>query len=192
VSIVVDVQTVSIAIASTGVLIAAIYYIFQIRHQTKIRKTELVIRLYNTYSSKEFNDAWCDFMGLQFEDYNEFREKYGSRFSKDMREIGKSVSIVIGFFELVGVLLYRKHIDLVMVNDIFSPLEVKELYERMKPVILGGRKTHNQPIEFGGLEYLYNELLSKQSQLNKTWAKAHLQTVSDSTCLTSPLGDQNG
>jgi hypothetical protein len=177
---VVDIQTISIAIASTGVLIAAIYYIFQIRYQTKIRKTDLVIRLYNTYSSKEFNDAWCDFMGLQFKNYSEYREKYGSRFSKDMREIGKSVSIVIGFFELVGVLLYRKHIDLVMVNDIFSPLEVKELYEKWKPVILEGRKTHNLPIEFGGLEHLYNELLSKQSQLNKTWAKAHLQTVSDS------------
>jgi hypothetical protein len=89
------------------------------------------------------------------------------------------VNIVIGFFELVGVLLYRKHIDLVMVNDIFSPLEVKELYEKMKPVILELRRTHNQPIEMGGFEYLYNELLTKQSQLNKTWAKASLQPVSD-------------
>jgi hypothetical protein len=66
-----------------------------------------------------------------------------------------------------------------MVNDIFSPSEVKELYEKVKPLILGMRKTHNQPIEFGGFEYLYNELLSKQSQLNKTWAKASLQQVSD-------------
>jgi hypothetical protein len=180
VSIVVDIQTVSIAIASTGVFVAAVYYIFQIRHQTKIRKTDLVIRLYNTATSKEFNDAEYDVMGLQFKDYNEYREKYSSRFSKDMREIGKSISLVIGFYELIGTLLYRKYIDLVMVNDIFPPSEIKELYEKMKPVILGRRKTHNQPIEFGGLEYLYNELLSKQSQLNKTWAKAHLQTVSDS------------
>ena len=177
---VVDVQTVSIAVASAGVLVAATYYLLQIRHQTRIRKTDLVIRLYNTYSSKEFNDAWYDVMGLQFKDYKEYREKYGSRFLKDMRELGKSASIVIGFFELVGVLLYRKYIDLVIVNDIFSPLEVKELYEKWKPVILGGRKTHNLPIEFGGLEYLYNELLTKQSQLDKTWAKAHLQAVSDS------------
>jgi hypothetical protein len=104
----VDIQTVSIAIASTGVFVAAVYYIFQIRHQTKIRKTDLVIRLYNTYSSKEFNDAWFDVMELQFKDYNEYREKYSSRFSKDKREIAKSMSLVIGFFELVGTLLYRK------------------------------------------------------------------------------------
>jgi hypothetical protein len=179
VSIVVDIQTVSIAIASTGVFAAAVYYIFQIRHQTRIRKTDLVVRLYSTYSSKEFNDAWYDVLGLQFKDFNEYRERYSSRLSKDMREIRKSMSLVIGFFELVGTLLYRKYIDLVMVNDIFSPLEVKELYEKMKPVTLELRRIHNQPIEFGGFEYLYNELLSKQSQLNKTWAKAHLQQVSD-------------
>jgi hypothetical protein len=175
----VDIQTVSIAIASAGVFVAAVYYIFQIRHQTKIRKTDLVIRLYNTYSSKEFNDAWYDVMELQFKDYNEYKEKYSSRFSKDLRDIGKSMSLVLGFFELVGTLLYRKYIDLVMVNDIFSPSEVTQLYEKMKPVILELRRTHNQPIEFGGFEYLYNELLSKHSQLNKTWAKASLQPISD-------------
>jgi hypothetical protein len=52
-------QTVSIAIASAGVFVAAVYYILQIRHQTKIRQTDLVIRLYSTYGSKEFQEAWA-------------------------------------------------------------------------------------------------------------------------------------
>jgi hypothetical protein len=39
VSRMVDIQTVSIAIASAGVFLAAIYYILQIRHQTRIRQT---------------------------------------------------------------------------------------------------------------------------------------------------------
>jgi hypothetical protein len=50
----IDVQTVSIAIASASITLAAIYYIFQIRHQTRIRQTDLVIRLYSAVSSKEF------------------------------------------------------------------------------------------------------------------------------------------
>jgi len=33
----VDIQTVSIAIASAGVFAAAVYYILQLKHQTKIR-----------------------------------------------------------------------------------------------------------------------------------------------------------
>jgi len=182
----VDIQTISIAIASAGVLVAATYYALQIRHQTRIRKTDLVLRLHKTYSSKELADAWLDVSGLQFKDFNEYREKYSSRYSKDMREIGKSMAHLLGFYDLVGILLYRKYIDLVMVHDIFSPLEVKQLYEKMKPVILGWRRTHNQPIEMGGLEYLYNELLTKKSQLEKTWAKASLQPISDTNASSQP------
>jgi hypothetical protein len=44
----VDVQTISIAIASAGVFAAAIYYIFQIRHQDKMRHLDLFMRLYST------------------------------------------------------------------------------------------------------------------------------------------------
>ena len=46
--IVVDImllQTISIAIASAGVFLAAIYYIFQIRHQDKMRHLDLFMRL---------------------------------------------------------------------------------------------------------------------------------------------------
>lgn len=47
----VDVQTVSIAIASAGVFVAAIYYMLQLRHQSKMRKTEMVMRLYSAWQS---------------------------------------------------------------------------------------------------------------------------------------------
>jgi hypothetical protein len=42
---VVDVQTVSIAIASASVVAGIVYYSLQIRHQTKARQTGLVMRL---------------------------------------------------------------------------------------------------------------------------------------------------
>ena len=45
----VDIQTISIAIASAGVFLAAIYYTIQIRHQTKMRHTDLVVRLYSAW-----------------------------------------------------------------------------------------------------------------------------------------------
>jgi hypothetical protein len=41
----VDIKTVSIAVASASVILGAIYYIWQIRHQSRIRQTDLVIRL---------------------------------------------------------------------------------------------------------------------------------------------------
>ena len=59
-------QTVSIAIASAGVFLAAIYYIFQIRHQTRLRQTDLIMRLYSTFGSKEFQDAWTRIESTDF------------------------------------------------------------------------------------------------------------------------------
>lgn len=50
----VDLQTVSVTVASASVVVAAIYYIFQVRHQRKTRDTELVMRLYAIFSKKEF------------------------------------------------------------------------------------------------------------------------------------------
>lgn len=49
-----DIQTVSIAIASAGVFVAAVYYIFQIRNQTKMRQTDLVMKLYSQFNGFEF------------------------------------------------------------------------------------------------------------------------------------------
>ena len=47
----VDIQTLSIAIASVSVVVGIIYYSFQIRNQTKARQTDLVMRLSNLYSN---------------------------------------------------------------------------------------------------------------------------------------------
>jgi len=42
----VDVQTVSIVIASASVVAGVVYYALQIRHQAKMRQTDFIVRLY--------------------------------------------------------------------------------------------------------------------------------------------------
>ena len=72
----VDIQTISIAIASASVVAGVVYYALQLRHQTKMRQTDLVMRLYSTYSSKEFLEAYTKFMTMEFEDFNDYKKKY--------------------------------------------------------------------------------------------------------------------
>jgi hypothetical protein len=75
----VDVQTVSIAVASASVIVGVIYYVFQIRHQTKLRETDLLLRLNSTmFANKEFlKDLW-KIWDLEYKDYDDFNKKYGS------------------------------------------------------------------------------------------------------------------
>ena len=75
----VDIQTVSIAIASAGVSAAAIYYILQLRHQTKIRQTDLAIRMnpWMNVSGNELTEAIAKIWSLEYKDYDDFVERYG-------------------------------------------------------------------------------------------------------------------
>jgi len=175
----VDIQTVSIAIASASVVAGVVYYAFQIRHQTRIRKTDLIIRLYSRMHSSEFEDTYPKIMSLQFEDYEDFVKKYDPRHSGKSPEIDRAIGAVCGFFELVGTLLFRKHIDLVLVYDVFGVGMVKEVWEKTKPLTMGMRAERGK--NWGvGFEYLYNELMRKELQLRKTLPKAYLQTASNS------------
>jgi len=149
----VDVQTVSIAVASTGVFLAAIYYIIQIRHQTKVRQTDLVMRLYSTFGSKEFQDAWTRIESIEFKNYDEYVKKYGS---------GDYVQCAT-FFEGIGVLLQNRLIDINLVDALFG-VPLKYMYERMKPIIEGNKQQfHNQRV-FEYFEYLYNEMNRREQK----------------------------
>jgi len=188
----VDVQTVSIMLASASVIAGVVYYALQIRHQTRIRKTDLIIRLYSRLHSNEFDDAYPKIMSLEFKDYEDYVEKYGRRHSGKSPEIDKAISTVNGFFELVGTLLYRKHIDLGLVYDSFGSSMIKEMWEKIKPLVAGIRRELNEPIGGAGFEYLYNEIVRKEPQLRKTWAKASLLSITDPKLPNDALGDRNG
>jgi hypothetical protein len=153
----VDIQTVSIAIASTSVFLAAIYYIFQIRHQTKLRQTDLVMRLYSTFGSKEFQDAWTRIESMEFKNYDEYVKKYGS---------GDYVQCAT-FFEGIGVLLKKKLIDINLVDALFG-IPLIYMHEIMKPLIEGNREQfHNQRV-FEYFEYLYNEMKKREQKLQQS------------------------
>jgi hypothetical protein len=151
----VDIQTVSIIIASAGVFIAAIYYILQIRHQTKTRQADLFMRLYLTWTGERLQGAREEIMTREFKDYDDAVKKYGS-WSKEVFEVAL-------FLEGIGVLLHRKLIDIGLVDDLFC-FAVKSLWEKLKPITEGYRKELNRPRIFEWFEYLYNELQKREQR----------------------------
>jgi hypothetical protein len=152
----VDIQTVSIAIASAGILVAAIYYVLQIRHQARMRQTDLVMRLYSTYGSMEFQEARERIMSREFKDLDDYIKEYGS----------KEISVVGLFFEGIGVLLKRKNVDISMIDDLLG-VATKSTWEKMKILTEEYRKRYNQPKIFEWFEYLYNEIQKREQQLAK-------------------------
>src|SRR4030067_3473747 len=122
----VDIQTVSIAIASASVVAGIIYYSLQIRLQTKARQTDLVIRLYTAFGGKEMRQAWEKITTTECSDFNTYQKEFGLC---DLNEVG-------WFFEGVGILLRRKLMDIAVVADLFrSPITLS--WGKMK-LVAGG------------------------------------------------------
>jgi uncharacterized membrane protein len=170
-----DVTSVSAVVAAAGVLVGVVYYVMEMRHQTIIRKTDLLIRLYSTINSSEFLDAQWKVLSLQTKDYQDYVRQYGSLFSEN--PMHKALALVAGFYELLGNLLLRKLVDIGSVYDVMGSSTPKMLYEKVKPMVLGVRRETNEPFIFGGFEYLCAELVRKEPQLRKTWAKTTKTSV---------------
>jgi hypothetical protein len=157
----VDTQTISIAIASASIVAGVVYYALQIRHQSKVRQTDLVVRLYSALSGRELQEAYFTVMNLQFADYDDFMKKY----AVDVPAVPmvQLLAQVCKFFDGVGVLLYRGLVDIGLVDDLFHT-EVTRLWEKVKPIAEGRRKELNQPTYVQSFEYLYNELKKREQK----------------------------
>jgi hypothetical protein len=154
----VDVQTVSIAIASASVVAGVIYYSLQIRHQNlqiqqqnKIRQTDLVMKLYSQFNSLEFQKMWHNVLNREAKNYNEYTEKYGPA----------EVTAVGMFFEGIGILLKRELIDIELVDDMFT-MPINDTWLKIKDMTFEIRNIRNQPTILEWFEYLYNEMKKRE------------------------------
>jgi hypothetical protein len=160
----VDIQTVSIAIASAGVFIATIYYILQIRHQTKMRQMDLIIRLYSAFTSKEFTEAGLVITSLEIRGYDDFVEKFGMPSAE--KPVWTALYMGINYLNEVGMLLHRGLIDIESVDELFG-YRVAVFWEKLKPLIEGWRKQLN-PRVAEWFEYLYNEMKKREQKLQQS------------------------
>jgi len=157
----VDIQTISIVIASGSVVLAAIYYVLQLRHQSKMRQLDITLRVYSTITSKEWCEAWEKVRDRETLDYNSYKEKYG------LVELNE----VCATMEEVGVLLRKKFIDIDLADDLFIG-SVKMVWEKVKPIVEDGRKLSNRPQALRNLEYFYNEVKKREQKLQQTGVKS--------------------
>jgi hypothetical protein len=153
----VDVQTVSIVIASLGVLLAAIYYVLDIRHQSRLRQTESVIKLSPWFSmnAREVQEAVTQVCSIEYENYEDYLEKYSEK-AEDM-----TLKILGNYFEGIGILVYRKLVKADIVYDFWGDI-IQSSWEKIQPLIADMRKDTGNPNTFRFWEYLHNEMKRKQ------------------------------
>ena len=163
----VDIQTVSIAIASASIVVAVVYYILQIQHQKKVRETDLIMRTRPLFSMSY--REWREYVlnlhlnTLDFKDYDDFVRKYGS-FTSGKPE-PETVVMLLSYFEMLGILLKRKLLSIDIVYDFYGMYNA--WFEKLlMPLIEGFRKEWNVR-EFVNCEYLFNEMKKRSQKLQQ-------------------------
>lgn len=165
----VDITEISAVVAAAGVLVGVVYYVLEMRQQTIIRKTSLMITMYQWIQSREYQEAVRELWNSPFNNYEDYVKRYGTWTSE--ATIHRAIMTACSPVDMVGTILFRKQIDIFFVYDIWGSGSIKMLYEKVKPIIKGLRREFNEPSLFIGLEYLHDELMKKEPQLRKTWGK---------------------
>lgn len=151
------VSAVSAVVAAIGVLVGVVFTVLELRNLVKARQTDLAVRLYQHFGTKEFMNSWWQITAREEKDYKEYVKKYGGA---DLLQVGV-------FFEGIGILLHRKLMDINMAGDLFSE-SIKLIWEKNESILKEMVEQRNIPEAWQWFEYLYNEMQKREQRLHQT------------------------
>jgi hypothetical protein len=152
-----DVLTVSAIIAAVSVVVGVIFAVLELRHLAGTRRTDVILRIYERFASKEIVEAIMTIGSPGLEDYDDYAKKNGI--------IG--LVQVLEIFDEVGILLEDGLVDIKLVNALFGPSLNVRWESRMKKYIEGLRKASDQQSFFLHVDYLLERLDSYRRKVGK-------------------------
>jgi len=156
-----EVQTAYYMVAATGVLVAAIYYIVNMRTTLQTRQAQLFMQLYDRWTF-DIADKFWDFLDDDISTAEELFDR-----QKTDKEFRRRTAILSRYHEGVGVLVRFGLLDIRYIAYLAS-WPTRMYWEKLKPIIEDIRRLQNAPRSDSESEYLYNELmkyLEKHSEL---------------------------
>jgi hypothetical protein len=140
---------VSVVLAAASVIAASVFYSFQIRNQTRVRRADLIMRLYATWNSLSFQEAFHRVYWADIPDFDSLLEVLGGQ-----RHVATHL---LTFYDQVGILLRRGLIDFVLVDDLLGN-STRQLWEKVRHLVEEARVRSDDPRLYEHFEYLYGEM----------------------------------
>ena len=162
-----EIQAAYYMVAATGVLVAAAYYIYNIRTTSKTqelalkaqqqtletRQAQLLMQIFDKISNKDYREDFMETVwNWKFDSYEDYITNIGSKTEKVAR-----LTHVFDTLGGVGVLLENKLVDPKMVYHVlgWEPILCWEKYE---PIIKEWGRRTGEPKMYPGSRLLYEEL----------------------------------
>jgi len=161
-SFILDIPTISIVIASASVIVSAVYFMLDIRHQRRIRQTESIIRLSPWFNmdAKDIQEAISNVCSTEYTDYKDYLTKYAGKPEQT------SLKLLGNFFEGVGLLVYMKLVETGVVFNFWGDV-AESVWDDNEKLINSMRKDSGTPYTFQYWEFLVKEVKKRKIALSK-------------------------
>ena len=155
----VDITEISAMVTAAGVLVAVVYYILDIRHQSRLRQTESVIRLspWFNMNAREVQEAITQVCSIEYKNYDDYLERYSGKPENTM------LKILGNYFEGIGILVSKKLVEADIVYNFWGDI-IQSSWEKIKPLIADMRKDSGDLNMFMFWEYLYDEMKKREQR----------------------------
>ena len=169
-----DIQTAYYMVAATGVLIAAIFYVLNMRETTKNRKATLTNNLMQFITSTERAKIGMELLSMEWEDFDDFYRKYDSTVNPD--NYAKRM-VHWGYYEILGVQYRTGLLDVETIYAV-SGVSIVNMWLRFKPIIEEYRKFDYGKDFYQNWEYLANDLARIKAVRDPSWkgSKSHIRS----------------
>ncbi len=157
-----DIQTVSVVIASASVIGSVVYYLIETRHQRRIRQTESIIRLSPWFNmdAEKIQEAISNVCSTEYIDYDDYLTKYAGKPEQ------KSLKLLGNYFEGVGLLVNMKLVEMDIVFNFWGDV-AESVWDDNEEVISGMRKDSGTQWTFEYWEFLVKEFKKRKIALSK-------------------------
>ena len=148
-----DIQAVYYMVAATGVLVAAIFYILNLRETNKNRKIVTSTNIMNQFHTKENGLIFLKLLQMEWSDFNDYTKKYDSRVNPENwsdRAYYWSACDMMGYQWKEGL------IDIETIQDLTGE-RIEAIWSKFGPIIEEYRRS-----DFSKTSYRYFEELAKE------------------------------
>lgn len=150
-----EIQAAYYMVAATGVLVAAIYYVLNMRATLQTRRIGLIDSIVTWIVNKEGFQNYFELLRYEWRDYEDFEKKYG--FENDVETAAKRYA-VFNSFNMIGGMLRK---GIVSADDLYEAGLTSTIFiwRKYKPVIEESRRRYFGGGMFVDFEFLAGEML---------------------------------
>jgi hypothetical protein len=160
-----DIQAAYYMVAATGVLVAAIFYVVNLRETSKNRKITFTTSFMQQFYSKENSRRFIDLRQMKWSNIDEYMKKYDSEVNPE------NFADRWSFLGMLDVLGYQYKTGLVDIYTLYelgwSPILM--MWIKFKPIIMMYKKSDYGEDTYANFERLATEMWRIKNMKDPTW-----------------------